>query len=309
MKVVVLGTAAGGGFPQWNCGCPNCADARRGVPGLGSRLQSGLAVSAGDGCWFLINASPDIARQIERFLRPRADLPGPRDSPIAGVLLTNADLDHCLGLFALREGPALTVWCPDSTRRALVEGLRLHDVLGSFCGVTWVSSPFVWQPLGPGLEVRTIALRGADPPRYTANASGQVSEEPQAVGYLFRANPDAGIIGVFPDVAKLDEELLTHLRSCSRVFFDGTFWTADEMVRLGFSDRDAAAMGHVPVSGPGGSLPDLAALPGHVSYVHVNNTNPMLRADSPERRAVEEAGLSVADDGAEFLLGGGFPTS
>ena len=319
MKVVVLGTAAGGGFPQWNCGCANCTAARKADPHAQPRLQSGLAVSGDGNNWFLVNASPDIGRQIEQFLRPRAALTGPRDSPVAGVLLTNADLDHCLGLFTLREGPPLTIWAPETTRQALTEGLNLDTVLSAFCGVTWEPPATAWQPLAPGLEYRTIPLRGADAPRY-APRSGRPQDTPsqppavtepvpQAVGFLFRDQPGGEIVGIFPDVAILDEPLLTELRTCARIFFDGTFWTADEMVRLGFSDRDAAAMGHVPVSGPGGSLDHLAALPAACTYVHVNNTNPMLRADSSERRTVESAGLTVSDDGAEFLLGAGLPAS
>ncbi len=294
MRVIVLGTAAGGGFPQWNCGCAQCEAARTGDPQIRHRLQSGLAVSADGRRWFLINASPDVGRQIELFLRPRASLTGPRDSPVAGVLLTNADLDHCLGLLTLREGPSLSIWAPEATRQALTDGLNLNSVLNAFCGIDWKQPLADWQPLAPGLESRCVPLRGADAPRYAS--SGDPSAV-QAVGYLFRSNANAGVVGIFPDVAVLDAELIAELRQCDAVFFDGTFWTADEMTRLGFSTRDAAAMGHVPVSGAAGSLDVLADLPGRCAYVHVNNTNPLLHADSPERATVETAGVRVADDG------------
>lgn len=294
MRLIVLGTAAGGGFPQWNCGCAHCRAARTGDTRIPPRLQSGLAISADGRSWFLINASPDIGRQIEHFLRPQANLTDPRDSPVAGVLLTNADLDHCLGLFTLREGPPLTIWAPDATRRSLTDGLNLDAVLAAFCGVDWKQPTGDWQPLAPGLETRLVPLRGADAPRY---APPDDLTAIQAAGYLFRAGPGAPIVGIFPDVAVLDAELIAELRHCDSVFFDGTFWTADEMTRLGFSTRDAAAMGHVPVSGPAGSLAILADLPARCAYVHVNNTNPLLHADSSERATVEAAGVRVADDG------------
>lgn len=295
MRVIVLGTAAGGGFPQWNCGCAQCRTARTGDPSIPPRLQSGLAVSADGQRWFLINASPDVGRQIEQFLRPLVDPVGPRDSPVAGVLLTNADLDHCLGLFTLREGPPLAIWAPDATRRTLTDGLNLNAVLTAFCGIDWRQPSGDWQPLAPGLETRLVPLRGADAPRYVPPSAD--STAPQAVGYLFRTQPGATTVGIFPDVAILDADLIAELRRCDHVFFDGTFWTADEMLRLGFSTRDAAAMGHVPVSGPGGSLAILAELPARCAYVHLNNTNPLLHTDSPERAAAEAAGVRVADDG------------
>ncbi len=295
MRVIVLGTAAGGGFPQWNCGCAQCQASRTGNPHVPSRLQSGLAVSADNGKWFLVNASPDVGRQVELFLRPLGDLTNPRDSPISGVLLTNADLDHCLGLLTLREGPPLTIHAPDATRDALTDGLNLDVILASFCGMEWKRPTGGWQTLAPGLETRLVPLRGADAPRYATPPRDPVAT--QAVGYLFRSRPNSPIVGVFPDVAILDDELIAELRKCTQVFFDGTFWTPDEMTRLGYSTRDAAAMGHVPVSGSGGSLPVLASLPARCAYVHINNTNPLLHADSPERANIEAAGLRVADDG------------
>ncbi len=298
MEVVVLGTAAGGGFPQWNCGCVNCELARTPESGVEPRMQSSLAISADGERWFLVNASPDVGRQIERFLRG-ADGGGGRISPVAGVLLTNADLDHCLGLFALREGAdELEVWAPETVRRAVVEEIGVERVLNSFGGVRWRTSAADWTALGEGgLEVKTVALRGTDSARWAdAGAAGEV----HAVGYLFRERPGSGVIGMFPDVAVIDDELVEVLRGCERVYFDGTFWTADEMVALRFSDRDAAAMGHVPMSGEGGSLAVLAAMPGECAYLHVNNTNPVLRRESEARAALESAGVRLADDGERW---------
>ncbi len=303
MEVVVLGTAAGGGFPQWNCGCVNCGLARTPGSGVEPRLQSSLAVSADGRRWFLVNASPDAGRQIERFLRCGAGADaagGGRNSPVAGVLLTNADLDHCLGLFALREGAEeLVVWAPSDVRRSVVEGIGIERVLASFGGVRWCEAGDDWMDLGGGLQVRVVALRGTDAPRW---AGEDAAAGAHAVGYLFREGADGAVAGVFPDVAVVDSELVEVLRGCDRVFFDGTFWTADEMVALGFSDRDAAAMGHVPMSGVDGSLAVLAGLPGECAYLHVNNTNPVLRMDSEARMAVERLGVRLAEDGERWVM-------
>ncbi len=301
MEVVVLGTAAGGGFPQWNCGCVNCELARTAGSGVTPRMQSSLAVSADGVRWFLVNASPDVARQIERFLRRGEGRTSARTSPVAGVLLTNADLDHCLGLFALREGAEeLTVWAPETVRRAVVAEIGVERVLRSFGGVRWREAEAGWMALGDsGLEVSAVGLRGTDSPRWAeAGKPGEV----HAVGYLFREGEGGEVVGVFPDVAVIDEGLVEVLRTCDRVFFDGTFWTGDEMVELGFSDRDAAAMGHVPMSGEGGSLAVLAGLPGKCAYLHVNNTNPVLRTDSEARAVLVNVGVRLAEDGERFLL-------
>ena len=297
LEVLVLGTAAGGGFPQWNCACPNCRLARAGV--LSRRLQSALAVSGNGRDWHFVNASPDVAVQLERFIRPRLTPSGhARDMPVRGIFLTNADLDHTLGLFQLREGKPLTVTAPAPVRESLERGLALGNVIGAYAGLRWQEAREEWQPVDDtGLEVRCVPLAGSGPPRYDAPAAGT-----HAVGYLFRKN--AVTVGIFPDVAVLDTALLAALESCERVWLDGTFCDEDELVRLGFSTRRAADMGHVPISGENGSLAALSKIgPGRVAYLHINNTNPILRPDSAERRALEAAGLQVAEDGEHFRLG------
>lgn len=288
LEVLVLGTAAGGGFPQWNCACENCRLVRAG--GLPSRWQSSVAVSGDGRDWFLVNASPDVAAQLERFVIPR--LPGSdhrRFSPVRGVFVTNADLDHSLGLLALREGGALPVIASESVRASLERAFG--PVLGAFGGIDWQPLPEAWTPLGGGLEVRAAPLAGG-PPRYDAEAGPGT----HVVGYVFRAGGRTA--GVFPDVAKLDEDLIDELAACDRAWFDGTFWSDGELLAL--NGRTAAQMGHVPVQE---SLPRLAALgAGWVAYLHINNTNPVLRPDSAERAAVESAGLRVAEDGERVLL-------
>jgi pyrroloquinoline quinone biosynthesis protein B len=296
LEVLILGTAAGGGLPQWNCACTNCQLAREGV--LPPRLQSGLAVSGNGRDWHLINASPDIGVQLERYLRPRVALSGTRSSPVSRIFLTNADLDHTLGLFQLREGGALSLAAPSRVRASLEDGLLLDRVIGPYAEVHWQEASVEWRQVDEsGLEVRCVPLRGAGPPRYDAGPA----EGLHAVGYLFRKG--GGTVGIFPDVAILDAALLGELAGCTRVWFDGTFWDEEELLRLGFSSRRAADMGHVPISGESGSLATLSKLgPGRVSYLHINNTNPILQPHSTERRAVDEAGLQVAEDGSHFII-------
>jgi pyrroloquinoline quinone biosynthesis protein B len=295
LEVLVLGTAAGGGFPQWNCACANCRDARAGL--LPPRLQSSLAVSGNGRDWHLVNASPDVTRQLERFVWPRrAASAAARQSPVCSVFLTNADLDHTLGLFQLREGDRIRVTAPAAVHASLERGLALDRVLGAYGGVAWSEARVAWQAVDEsGLEVRAVKLTGGGAPRYDAGADAAG----HAVGYLFRRG-DA-MVGVFPDVAQIDAPLRETLAQCDRVWFDGTFWAEDEMLPL--SGRSASAMGHAPIGGDGGSLETLAGLGGNrAAYLHINNTNPILRPDSDERRAVESAGVRVAEDGEHFVV-------
>jgi pyrroloquinoline quinone biosynthesis protein B len=254
------------------------------------RLQSGLAVSAERECWDLVNASPDIARQIEQHLQPSTPRMRTRSSPIARIFLTNADLDHVLGLLLLREnGSPLRAVAPSAVRAVLSEQLRIEAVLGAFCGIEWVLPP---------AGVEAIALRGTQAPRFATS-----DRHPAAVGYIFRDATSGKCAGFFPDVAQLDEELLARLSGCDVLFFDGTFWSEDEMLRAEIADRPASAMGHIPISGPQGSLERLAALKLPLcAYLHINNTNPILLPHSPERKAVEARGLQVASDGMRLTL-------
>jgi pyrroloquinoline quinone biosynthesis protein B len=260
------------------------------------RLQSSVAVSDGTGRWHLVNASPDVTTQVERYLRS-VDKPALRSSPLSEIFLTNADLDHSLGLLLLREGGPLRVTAPDGARQALVEGMRMEAVLSAFCGIEWIEAPGEWREIG-SLHVRAVPLAESTAPRYAPAASGLHS-----VGYLFRDTGTGKQAGIFPDVPALNDELLAVLASCDVLLFDGTFWRDDELGCLGISRRTARDMGHVPIAGKGGSLGALAKLrrPACV-YLHINNTNPMLDPGSPERREVEAAGLRVAEEGMVFDL-------
>jgi pyrroloquinoline quinone biosynthesis protein B len=262
-------------------------------------------VSGDDRHWFLLNASPDVLAQVESFppLLPRGAV---RGTGIEAVLLTNADLDQTLGLLLLREGEALVVHATPAVRRSLTEGLNLAAVLACYSGVTWHVPPAELRPLPrrdgspSGLRYVAFAVPGK-PPRYREH--GPEPSPGDTVGYCFQDEATGGRLAFVPHVAALDDRLLGWLADCDAILLDGTFWSEDELHVAGAGGLGAGAMGHLPVGGPRGSLGRVGRLPAlHKVYLHVNNTNPMLREGSPERQAVEAAGMGVGFDGMEFLL-------
>lgn len=304
MQIHLLGTAAGGGVPQWNCNCVVCREARAGTGRVRTRTQSSVAVSADGRSWFLLNASPDIRAQIESFrpLQPRAGKN--RNSPIEGVLLTNADLDHTLGLMLLREGEKLRVHATANVRRALTEGIFFQPALESFCGSEWIEPssepvPLLRRDGAPGgLMYQAIALPGK-PPRFMKSKT----LEGNVVGYHITDVKTGGTLLFLPDVAELNETILRWLPKGDVLLFDGTFWSETEMRDQGLGNLAAADMGHVPISGATGSLKALAELGiQHKIYTHINNTNPILIEDSIEAAAVKAAGCAIGRDGMEFEI-------
>ncbi len=306
MRIHLLGTAAGGGVPQWNCNCATCREARAGRGRVLPRSQSSVAVSADDQHWFLLNASPDIRWQIEAFppLQPLAGKK--RSSPIQSVLLTNADLDHALGLILLREGEKLFVHATASVRKSLTEGISLAPALDFFCGLAWICPPGELSPLlcrdgsPSGLLYEALPLPGK-PPRFM---KGKSSPSPgDGIGYRLVDEKTGGGLLFLPDVAGLPESVVQNLSHCNLLLFDGTFWSEHEMQEGGGGDFSAKDMGHIPVSGADGSLRILAQLqvPNKI-YVHINNTNPMLMEDSPERATVTAAGCAVGWDGMGIVI-------
>jgi pyrroloquinoline quinone biosynthesis protein B len=295
VRVRVLGSAAGGGFPQWNCRCPTCEAARTGTEAR-PRTQSSLAIRGAEGPWLLVNASPDLRQQIEGLTGHRVD--GVRAAPVAAVLLTDAEIDHTAGLLLLRESAAaLRVYGSEEVRRALTEGYPVLPILGSYSGVDWRTL----EPGGPlaldgtSLEVEAFAA-GGDAPRYLAGTGADV----EATGLVFRDRLTGGVLTYVPGLARLDDDVLGRFAASDVLLVDGTFWVDDELARLGISDRTAGQMGHVPLSGPGGTLEALAALSRPRSIlVHINNTNPILLERSPQRDAVVRAGVEVGYDGLE----------
>jgi pyrroloquinoline quinone biosynthesis protein B len=284
VRVRVLGSAAGGGFPQWNCHCGTCEAARAGVRAR-PRTQSSLALRGDDGPWFLVNASPDARQQLETLTPGHVD--GVRVPPIAGVLLTDAEIDHTAGLLLLRESATpVRVFGDAGIERALRD--TVVRMLARFCGVDW-------QTLESG---RARPLEGSSLVVEPFEVGGD-----QANGFSFRDRATGGVVTYVPGLARLDDGVLARFAASDLVLVDGTFWRDDELALLGISARSARDMGHVPLSGPGGTLEALAGLerPRKV-LVHINNTNPILLEDAPEREEVLRAGVEVAYDGLEVDL-------
>jgi pyrroloquinoline quinone biosynthesis protein B len=299
VKVRVLGSAAGGGFPQWNCGCSNCREARRPGGRARPRTQESIAVSADGESWFLVNASPEIRSQVEAFpgLWPRAD----RHSPIAGILLTNGDLDHCLGLLSLRESHPLVFYATDAVRAGFTENNVLYRTLERFAGqVTWRRLELGReQPLGDALAVTAIAAPGKLPLHLEGRRQPSAED---SVGFIIREGSKRGL-AYLSGVAGPSPEIERVVADAAVVFFDGTFWSSDELIAAGLGTRRAEEMAHWPIGGPEGSLRFLARGAGTKRvYIHVNNTNPILIEDSAERQAVEAGGVEVAHDGMEIDL-------
>ena len=299
MLLRILGSAAGGGFPQWNCNCPSCRAVREARAGVNSLTQSSIAVRATNGPWFLVNASPDVRQQLERLRDGQVSTI--RSSPIAGVLLSDAEIDHTTGLVILRESAEpLRVYGTDTVRRALTEGFPLLPTLEGYCGVEWsVLEPNVTTTLTlgetPSLEVEVFPL-AAKPPKYMRQKAAL--DGVWVVGFTFRDRTTGGVVTYAPALAELDDKVLERFESSDCILVDGTFWRDEDLRDLGIAARTARDMGHVPLSGPGGSLERLAKLsrPRKI-LIHINNTNPILVAGSVERQTVEAAGITVGYDG------------
>ena len=304
MHVILLGTAAGGGFPQWNCWCPTCRIARENPELAKPRSQSSIAFSADGARWFLGNASPDVRDQLSHL--PRGAVPGVgvRHVPVEGIVLTDAELDHTLGIALLREGGLLQIIATSAVMRTIAEDSRVLPVTEAFATVQVVeidlgdAKPLLYRDGSPsGMTVEMKAVRG-DPPRFARQ-----EEIGHTVAAFVRDERTGKSFAFVPGCGGLGPKLLARLNEADLLLFDGTFWTNDELNRLDISDRPALAMGHVPISGPEGSLAALSQLACRQKvYTHINNTNPMLIEASPERAAVEAAGMLVGMDGMRFEL-------
>ncbi len=305
MKLLVLGSSAGGGFPQWNCNCANCSGLRRGTLRARARTQSSIAVSVNGDEWLLINASPDIHAQIRAnaCLQPGRRL---RDTGIAGVLLIDAQIDHTTGLFMLREGKPLDVWCTPQVRYDLSAGNPIFRVLEHFCRVRWqplqVAPPtsFTMAAL-PGLLLTPVPLASKAPPFSPHRHDAHVGDN---IGVLIEDVARGRKIFYAPGFGAMEPQLEPYLAEADCLLLDGTFWTDDEMIRLGLSTHTARAIGHLPQSGPNGMIELLARYPKpRKILIHINNTNPILDEDSPERAELARHGIEVAHDGMAIDYG------
>ena len=308
MHILVLGSAAGGGFPQWNCNCAGCRRARSGDRLARPRTQSSGAVRSGDGRWLLLNASPDLRAQINASpaLHP-AD--GLRSSPLAAVVLSNADVDHVAGLLTLREMQPLALYATDRVHRVLAANSVFQVLNAGLVPRRTMNLGAAFRPLAAdgaplGLEVEAFAVPGKVAlylEDETAPGFGSVPEDTVA---LRVSEPATGAAFFYiPGCAALPDWLAVRLRGADLVLFDGTTWTDDEMERSGAGTKTATRMGHMAMSGAAGSIAAFERLGvGRRVFIHINNTNPVLLEDSPERRAVEAAGWEVAFDGMELRL-------
>lgn len=307
MLVRVLGSAAGGGFPQWNCACRNCSDVREGVPGLAARSQSSLAVSADGENWCLLNASPDLRAQIGSFaaLTPSIEY-GVRFSPLKSVILTNADVDHVAGLLHLREGQPFHLYASERVLAVVAANPIFGVLAGGVVARTILKSGTCFEPAGcPGLAVEMFAVPGKIALYLEDGAAGSDfgSGECDVVGLKLMDRATGSFACYIPGCAEVNAGLIDHIEGAAALLFDGTLFTDDEMIAQGLSPKTGRRMGHISISGEDGSIARLAGVDaGRRIFIHLNNSNPVLREASPERQSVESAGWEVAYDGMELSL-------
>lgn len=303
MRVKVLGSAAGGGFPQWNCACRNCRRLREGrFPGR-PRTQTQLALEGEQSRWTLVNASPDLRSQIEATyeLCPHD---GDRHSPISTVVLTGVEVDQALGLLLLREFHSFSVHATRSVHSILIEDNSLFGVLARFAGqVCWNDIPFGRPFSVAGARLEALPLPGSFPGFVGAERRAESDPSEAVIGLWVTPESGGHALAFLPNAGAVSDSLLERLEQCDVLFFDGTFWSDEEPARIPGLGRTASAMGHMPISGAGGSLERLAPLkrPRKI-FIHINNTNPILDVESAEYRTVREAGWEVAWDGMEITL-------
>jgi pyrroloquinoline quinone biosynthesis protein B len=306
MKIRVLGSAAGGGFPQWNCNCPNCAGLRSGSLRARARTQSSIVVSAGsDTEWALVNASPDILAQLQAnpVLQPGRSA---RDTALCAIVLVDGQVDHTTGLYMLREASRpWPVWCTDSAYADLTRGNPVLGVLSHYCGVEHrriglEGEAFTIEGV-PGVSWRALPV-ASKPAPYSPNREAPVPGDNIALEIVDDVTGRSVVYA--PGLGAIDDGMWTAMQSARCVLVDGTFWTDDEMIRLGLSRKRARDMGHLAQSGPGGLLEWLGKLAPQTRKVliHINNTNPILDEDSPERGELARRGVEVAFDGMEIEL-------
>ncbi len=305
MKLLVLGSSAGGGFPQWNCNCPNCDGLRRGTIIAKSRSQSSIAVTVDGMQWLLINASPDLAQQSRRFLQLQPAR-ARRDTGIAAVLVVDAQIDHCLGLLLLREHTApIQLYATAEVLQELSSSLPIIPLMQHFCGVSPQVIPLDGSDLRfsflPDIAITPLPVCSLPPPFSPYRGAPRRGDN---IAIMFENERTGKRLFYAPGLGVVDADVSAAIQQADVVLVDGTFWRDDEMIALGISSKTSRDLGHLPQSGHGGVIELLSALPASTRkiLIHINNTNPILREDSDERRELRELGIEVAEDGMEIEL-------
>ena len=310
MRIKVLGSAAGGGFPQWNCGCSNCIHLRAGKFRGSARTQAQIAFSVDSKAWFFLNASPDLRTQI--LATPELAPPaGSRRSPITGVFLTSADVDSAMGLLHLREFTPFRIFATPAVQQILREENTIFRVLDRAAPpVQWLgfsTQPQWSSPLGGNchgdspFRYSAVPLAGTYPDYVNEALRGKLSAEEAVVGLLVEHGEKRMFFA--PSLSGKNREWKKLAESSDLVFLDGTFWNDDELIQATGSGKTARAIGHLPLSGADGLLQQFSgAGRGRRVLIHINNTNPILDEESPEYRQVREMGWEIAQDGMEFVL-------
>lgn len=301
MKIRILGSAAGGGFPQWNCNCSNCRGIRRGTLRATPRTQSSVAVSVDGRRWVLFNTSPDIRAQLEAFpaIQPRE---GKRDTGIAAIVYMDSQIDHTTGLLMLREGCPHQVYCTDSVYEDLTTGFPIFRMLEAWNGGIerhriLLDNPFTISGI-ENLRLTPISLTSKAPPYSPHRHNPQPGDN---IGILIENRISGKKVFYAPGLGVVEEHLLPVMRDADCLLVDGTFWREDEMMVTGVGSKPASAMGHLPQSGPGGMIETMNRFskPRKI-LIHINNTNPILNEDSPERAELAHHHIEVAYDGMEL---------
>jgi pyrroloquinoline quinone biosynthesis protein B len=303
MKVRVLGSGAGGGFPQWNCNCHNCYRLRHNTLNGKARSQSSIAVSTDNKSWLLINTSPDIRSQLEAFpaIQPKE---GIRDTGIKAILLIDSQIDHTTGMLMLREGKPLEVYCTDMVKQDLTTGFPLFTMLKDYCTVNHHAVPVDGSsfiiPAIEDLRFYTQALKSKAPP-YSPHRHDP--HEGDNIGVIIEQISTGKKLFYSPGLGEIEPHVMHAMQEVDCLLVDGTFWTDDEMCTQNISHKKAREIGHLPQSGPGGMIEVLSGVAkARKILIHINNTNPILDDDSEQRKILDAVGIEVAYDGLEIDL-------
>ena len=304
MHIRVLGSGAGGGFPQWNCNCENCAGLRKKNPCLKARNQSSITVSSNNEDWILFNASPDIRAQIESFppLQPARKI---RDTGITSIVITDGQIDHTTGLLILREhDKPWDIYCTKEVYEDMTTGFPIFNILEHFRGINWhevqTDQSSYTIPKADNLIFTAVPLKSEAPP-YSPHRHNTVPGD--NVGYKIEDTETGKNLFYAPGLGVIEDHVYEYLKNADVVLIDGTVWTNDEMSRAGVNNKLASEMGHLDQSSKGGIIDTLTSLekPRKI-LIHINNTNPILREDSPERQVLNSHGIEVSYDGMDIII-------